>query len=187
MSLGKYRAIDLTILAFILVVLEGVCWFGLSRFDSMFSVSVVTIISLIVIMRWNGFGIIHAVLGGVLTVIFSNFFADKEIPVKEIWVYAIGNGFLALGLIYVKLVGKKRINSGGWWLILYALVGFISVCVGRSIIILIIDKSLGSIIQQLCAELLNFIFALIILFITNRQENVLKDQKDYFLEIRGRR
>lgn len=188
MSLGKYRTIDLFILLLIMSVLELICWFALAKLSATFAISVCATVALIVIIRWNAWGLIHAGLGAVLTVSLTNLFSGNGIEISKILIYGCGNLAIALELVYVRLIGKQKIYKGGWYLVLYTLIGFLSICLGRTLVAVFFDNPFLTFLkEQIVAEALNFVFAIIILFITNRQDSVLRDQKEYFLEVRGRR
>ncbi len=185
MKLAKYRAIDLLILTVIMIVLETVCVMGISRFDSIFVISVTTIVSLIIMMRWSAWGLIPSVLGGGYFAYFINaILGGVTFAYPEVIIYAVGSLGLSVLLIYFKFVGKDRITQGGWFLVLYALIGFLAVCLTRSVVAVCFGKNFILYLKnQLIAETLNFVFAIIILFITNKQENILRDQKDYLSEV----
>lgn len=188
MTLGKYRAIDLFILALIMCGLDAICFYGLVRFSPIFTISVTTIILLIVFMRWDIWGMINAVIGGLFVGFFPNYLLGTTDMIQPLVIYGLGNLFLIIVVVYIKLVGKNKITQGNWYLVLYAFIGFISVALGRSIIAIFFGNNFFSYFtKQIVAESLNFVFAIIILFITNKQENMFRDQKEYFLEVRGRR
>ncbi len=186
MKLAKYRAIDLTIFAFIACFLEIVCLIAQSNLNTYFFLSLSVSLVLIAMVRWNAWSLILAALLGIVFGSLSAFINKDEM--FQLWenviVYGIGNCFIALDLAFMKLVGKKRVTSGGWWLVLFAIIGQFSVCLGRSVIAIFFgDSFIDLLVDQLAAESLNFILAIIILFITNKQENMLRDQKEYFSEV----
>lgn len=71
MGLKKYMAVDFTVLTLIMCALEAVCIFGIGRFNQLWTVSVVTIMSLIMVMRWDWLGGVTAVIGGIVFAVCS--------------------------------------------------------------------------------------------------------------------
>lgn len=197
MSLGKYRATDLAVLTFIACGLDAIILFAKSKFPPMvyFWLSISMIISLIAIIRWNWWGLIPMVASSCFYILFSNYAMGKLLTVtgegtvvKSLVVYAVGSLFIAVEMLYIRLVKKERICSSGWLLILYAVIGFVAVALGRSVVSVFFgDDFLISLAGYLQVDSLNLVWTIIILFITNKQDGILCDQKEYFLEVRGRR
>lgn len=186
MSLKKYRIVDLFILAIIMTVLEVICIVFSTLLNAFFVLSLATVFVLIVMMRWSAFGLIHAVLSGVVFALTENYLAKTlNTSIDEIVVYGIGNSFIAVELLLFKFIGKEKICKGNWYLVLYAFVGYVSVCLGRAVMGIFFDVNFFSgLLQQFTTEALDFVFSIIILFITNRQEGMFCDQKKYFNEVR---
>ena len=67
-SFQQYRSIDLTILAVVLAVSQFVIYFASSVLypEQLYVVSPVAAMAALVMMRWNGYAAVHALLGGVL-------------------------------------------------------------------------------------------------------------------------
>ncbi len=195
MSLGKYRAIDLTIFAVIVSVLQIITLIIRTKFDLLFAafpafaLSVTILLLLIVMVRWGYWAIIHSILSGLVYAYMAtklsgaNF--DMEIFKVNALVYGLGNSFIIADVLLLKFIGAKRLSNGGWWLILYATVGFALVGLGRALVGTFFNVAFShGITQFITCESLNYILAIIILFITNKQENMLIDQREYFQAVR---
>ena len=67
-SFQQYRSIDLTIMAVLLAVSQFVIFFASSVLypEQLYVVSPVAAMTALVMMRWNGYAAVHALLGGVL-------------------------------------------------------------------------------------------------------------------------
>ena len=186
MSLNKYRIIDLFIYGFILLFMQVVSVIAQYRLTTFFTLSITIVMLIILTVRWGLFALIHAAVVGLVYAFLATQMIDGEKSLLvNACIYGIGNCFIVINVLLLKLMGAERLYSGGWWLILYALVGFVSVIVGRSLVGMFFgEQFITSVKNFATTESLNFIFAIIILFITNKQENMLKDQKEYFLEVR---
>lgn len=188
MKLSKYRAIDLTIFAFILCFFEVVCMVAKANLKAYFYLSTASTIVLICMIRWNAWSLIHAVFGGVCYALTATYIlGDTSGLLTNIIVYGVGNAFVAIMLLYIKIVKKQVIIKGGWGLVFYALLGVLSITVGKSVMAFCCgDALIPSFIRFIAVDSLNFVLAIVILFITNRQQNILVDQAEYFAEVRGR-
>lgn len=197
MSLGKYRAIDLSFLMFIACGLDAIMLFAKSKFPPMiyFWLSISMAVSLIAIIRWNWWGLIPAVFSACFYILFSNYAMGVLLTVsvegtmaKSLTSYALGTLFIAVEMLYLRLVKKERVCSNGWLLILYAVIAFLAVALGRAVVSVFFGENfIISLAGYLQVDSLNLVWTIIILFITNKQDGMLFDQKEYFLEVRGRR
>ena len=72
-SFAQYRAIDLGIMAVLLIVSQGLISIASTTFysDQLYVVSTVGAVVALVMMRWSGWAAIHAVLGGTLYVFLA--------------------------------------------------------------------------------------------------------------------
>ena len=96
-SWKQYRAIDLTMFAGMLVIFEFIIvmaarfWFP----GQPFTVSLVAAITTIVYMRWGYWGVIHAMLGGVVYSFMSGAAAHQYL------IYVVGNIFSLISVFIV--------------------------------------------------------------------------------------
>ncbi len=197
MSLGKYRAIDLAILTFVACGLDAILLFFKSRLAGLtyFWLSCSMIVSLIAMIRWSWWGLIPTIVSAVFYMLFSYYAMGKLLTVtadgtilKSTVIYAVGTLFISIEMLYIHLLKKDRICRAGWLLVLYVVIGYLSIVLGRTVVALCFgDDFLISLVGYLQADSLNIIWTIIILFIANKQDGMLCDQKEYFLEVRGRR
>ncbi len=195
MSLGKYRAIDLTLFAIIVCIMQAVLVFARTKFNYLFAIfpafalSVTILLLLIVMVRWQYWAIIHTILSGIVyaylaTKLDGKVF-DNEVFKINALVYGIGNSFIIANVLLLKFIGQERLESGGWYLVLYATIGFVLVGLGRSLVgSFFAVPFVDGLTQFIQTESLNYLLAIIILFITNKQENMLVNQKEYFQAVR---
>lgn len=188
MTLAKYRLIDLAILTAVTCAMEAVSITLVVRLNVYFVVSLSAAMLLIITVRWNGWAFIPAVICGVFAPIMMKTVGGGEGAIyDDLSAYVAANCLLvALELGYFKILGKERATAGNWFLVVYAFIGYAAVCLGRSAVEAAFgDVFVYALIDNVKVEALNLVVAIIILFITNRQENMLCDQKEYFLQVRS--
>ena len=135
----------------------------------------------IVMMRWDGFAAIHAVIGGVVLCLASGATAAQYA------VYAAGNCGILIALPLLKLIGKKRV-AGEWMLtVLYAVVAYIGAQAGRWLIDLAVGGSAWDIVRFLTTDVLSLAFAVIVALISRNMDGLFEDQKAYLIRINEER
>ncbi|MGN1120671.1 MAG: hypothetical protein ACI4Q4_09955 [Oscillospiraceae bacterium] len=175
-SFKQYRAIDLGIMAVILFIFEAITvlagkWFPMQSY----TLSPTTLILCIVMMRWDGFAVIHAVVGG-----FAFCLAGGAEP-KQFAVYCIGNCFALLGLIFLKVCGKERVRNKIPFIFAYVVIVFTAVQAGRWAVSLFFGGSLNSIVSFFLADSLSLLFAAVAVLISRKLDGLFEDQKHYLI------
>lgn len=184
MKKNKYMAIDLLIFLGLMFILEGLNLWAVSKFNNeVVTLSIVTAITLIVIMRWGAYGLIHSALGGLFYCVFNNAFV-KAVTVDQYVIYIIGNLFIAFILIFTKFVGKQKIRDSVGWTILYCIIGFILVDFGRAVVSLFFTLEFGSVLLRfLSVDALNCAITIVIMLVARKQNGVFEDQIHYLNRI----
>lgn len=179
-SYSQYKVADIFVFLLIMCVCEVVNIFAIKRwFPGMaFTISVMLLVSLTVLIRWNWLGVIFPVIDGAIYCWMMG---------AEAWqfaVYALGNAFVALVWFLFLLVSKEKV-VGSWLLTaLYSLLAFILLVLGRSVVSVCLGKGfLSPMLQVLMAESLNFAFALLGLLILRKIDGMLADQKKYLFKV----
>ena len=173
----QYRAIDLTIWAIFLVLSEGLTTVATTKWfvGVPFAISTTLLFLCIGMMRWGAWSAVLAVVGGLTFVIASG--ADA----KRCIIYLIGNMFSFLALIFIRLIGKGKIRSSNLLLMLYALITYLCVCIGRWLVSLIFMPALDSIIAYIGTDIITLLFTAVILASLKSVDGMLEDQHDYVL------
>ena len=174
----EYRAIDLSIMALILAILEFLIvhaarfWFP----DELYTVSLAAAMTSIVYMRWGAWGGIHAVEAAVVYCYFAG-----GTP-KHYVIYCVGNLFSLLAVILLKTVGKEKVRTGKLSLVFPVLVQLL-MHMGRGVMALICGDTFGSMAAFITADSLSYIFTFVIIWIARKLDGVYEDQKHYLLRI----
>ncbi|MBQ1878413.1 MAG: hypothetical protein II161_06330 [Erysipelotrichaceae bacterium] len=179
MSFKQYRSIDLA--AFIgmfalceyLVVKAATTWF-----NEPYSISIMLPLLLIVMMRWDKFALIHAVIYAILFVFYHKGNGSQYL------IYLCGNLGFMLELFYVYRIGKEKIRSSFLYSAIYVISGFLLMEVFRGIASMVILKSSARIILQfIFTDMLCLVFAALVVIIAKRADGLFEDQKHYLLRL----
>lgn len=185
LSFNQYRSIDLTIMAVLLAVSEALVTIAATKWFpyEFFSVSTTLAIVCIVMMRWDGYAVIHAALGGgVFCLVMGG-------SAQQFAVYCAGNCGALAALLLFKVLGKKKVAEKFWFSALYVLAAFVGMELGRWGLSLI----LGSVGDGSAADLLvNFfindavtlLFSILAVLISRRMDGLFEDQRAYLLRVR---
>lgn len=177
-SFRKYRAVDLVIWTVIAVGMEALVTLAASKWfpKEIYCLSTTIAVVSIVMMRWDGFAAVHAALGGA---IYSFLLAGADF--KQIMVYAVGNCFMMLGLIYFKAVGKEKIRSKFWLTAIYAVIMYVLAQAGRWIVSLFFGGEPGAIVGFLVADSITLLFTIVVVLISRVPDGIFEDQKHYLI------
>lgn len=183
LSFKQYRAIDLTIMAVILLVCEFLTTIAASQWfpSELYTLSPTITVICIVMMRWNGYAAIHAVLGGFMFC-FANG-ADE----KQIIIYCIGNCFALIALVWFKLLGKERVRSRFYFTLPFALTAFLGAQTGRWIVSLILGAPSDSFAAFMLSDVITLLFTVVVVLITRRVDGLFEDQRHYLIRAQEER
>ena len=183
MSFKQYRSIDLILF----VIMYGVCEYLAIKaatvwFDEPYCISIMLPMLAIVMMRWDKFSIIHAVVYALLFVYFQSG------SLTQYFIYLIGNlGFMLL-LLYMKKVTKEKIRATFFGSVSYLLIGFLLMEVFRGLAsMLFAGKDAGVIFTFIMTDMLSLVFAILVIIIVRRIDGLFIDQKQYLLELNSQK
>ena len=183
MSFKQYRTLDLTIfigmyaLCEYLVVKAATVWF-----DEPYSISIMLPLLAIVMMRWDKYSVIHAIVYALLFVFYQKGNLNQYI------IYLVGNLGFMLMLIYVNKVGKDKIRSSFFDASLYMVVGFLLMEIFRGIASMVVAGSnIGVILQFVMTDMLSLVFAILVVIVVRKMEGIFQDQKQYLLELNSQK
>ena len=182
MSFKQYRAIDLFIFIALYAGLEFLItkaatgWFA---DDSIYFVSLMLPLLLIVAMRWDKYVLIQAVISGVLFPIYLG-----KANIKTILIYVIGNLGFSLIVLLFKRIDKEKIRKNLSWSIVYVLLGYLLMELFRGLAAIIIEGLGPSVIISYFAEdALTLVFTLFVVLIARKIDGLFMDQKKYLLDL----
>ena len=178
-SLSQYRAIDCSLFALMLMVFETVIlraatgWFP----KEAWTVSAVPAITAIVMVRWGPWCAIHAVLGGVITVLGLKGSGTQYL------IYGIGNlAALAVWPLQKKW-GWEALHGNVLLNIAFGALTVLAMQIGRALIALITGTPVEGLLLYVTADSVTYIFTIVILWIAGRLDGILEDQRHYLERI----
>ena len=175
----QYRAIDLSLFALMLMVFETVIvraatgWFPAEPW----TVSVVPAVTAIVMVRWGPWCAVHAVLGGVVTVL-----AMKGTG-PQFLVYGIGNLAVLAILPLLKKWGWEKLHRNVLLNFLFGILAVLSMQIGRVLAGLAAGMPPAGLPLFVTTDSVTYIFTLVILWIAARLDGILEDQEHYLNRI----
>ena len=182
-SFGQYRAIDLGIMAVILVIAEtltakaATSWFEMELYMLSPSIAIICI----VMMRWSGFAAIHAIAGG------AAYCLALGASAKQFAVYCIGNCFALVALILIKVFGKQKVRDSVLLTAVFAAVSFIGTELGRGLVSLVFGMPFDSILAFFVTDSLSLLFAVVVVLIARKVDGLFEDQKAYLIRTESER
>lgn len=179
-SYGQYRLADIMVFLLIMCVCEAVNIFAAKFWfqGMLFTISVMLLVSLVMLIRWNWLGIIFPIADGLLYCWMNGASAS------QFAIYALGNSFICLIWFLFKLLPKEKLVSGWYFTILYAILGYLLLLLGRATVAACFGLSFSEVfVSMLTGEALNLAFAVIGLLILRLFNGMLVDQKKYLIKI----
>ncbi len=179
LSLAQYRAIDLTILAVLMAVLQVIIHFAASAWfpDQLYVASPVGIIVSLVMMRWGLWAGIHALLGGCLYVLVSGGTADHYL------IYGVGNLLALLALLLLRLMGKEAIRTNVIYTLLFGFCVQMLMLLGRAAMAFILGNPAETCLMFITTDALSILFTLCGVWVSRRMDGLFEDQIQYLLRI----
>ena len=188
-SFGRYRATDLLLFAAILAVFEVIMFFAYTTWfaedSSRFMFSIAVPVSLIVMIRWNWYGMFYAVGSGLLycTLLAATGNMPDGGTLLNFVVYGVGNAFAGLAYLMVRFMGYKRITAKWYFTVLYAIVGWLAVYLGRVTVYACFGNGFADGLLFFLGDLLSLGMAIVVMLVMRRLEGMLEYQKDYLLRL----
>ena len=178
-SFSQYRGIDLTIMAVLMVISQAAISIASVTIyaDQLYVVSTVGAVTALVLMRWNGWAAVHAVLGGILVAALSGGNAQQYL------IYCVGNLFSLFSLALLKHPGKERIRQDGLAAMLFAACVQVLMQLGRGAVALVFGYSLSACLGFITTDALSILFTACVIWVCRRIEGLFEDQKKYLLRV----
>lgn len=184
LSFKQYRAIDITIMAVLLAVSEGLVTVAATRWfpEELFSVSTTFAFICIVMMRWDGYAVIHAVLGGLVYCLVLS-----AAP-QQFAVYCVGNCGALVAMVFLKIAGKKKTAEKSIFSLLYVVTAYIGLELGRWGVSFIFRDAgergaLGLLGYLIISDCITLLFTVIAVMISRRMDGLFEDQQSYLLRV----
>ena len=178
----RYRQIDLTIFAFMMVLFESIVVLAARKWfpGQAFTVSVVPAVTAIVMIRWGPWAAIHALLGG------AAFCYMSAAEPKQYAIYCIGNLFSLLALFLIKaLGGEEDVRKSVYKTLAYGLGVTLLLQAGRFLTAVALGTAADLALGFFTTEAVTLLFTLLILWIVRRLDGVFENQDHYLLRLQA--
>lgn len=182
-SFQQYRTIDLTILAVVLAVSQFAIFLASSVLypEQLYVVSPVAAMVALVMMRWNGYAAVHALLGGVL------FTALSGGTWQHALIYGGGNLLSLLSLLMLKTFGKERVRKEALLAVVFGLCTQALMWLGRAGLAFALGFERAACLGFITTDILSGLFTAVIIWVVRRIEGLFEDQKHYLLRLQSER
>ena len=178
-SYVRYRSIDLTLFAVMLVVFEGIIVTASTRWfaGQPYTVSVVPLIIAIVMIRWGPWAVLHAALGGFVFCLFS-----KAAP-RQYAIYCVGNLFSLAALFLIRWQGDEKIRADALKTWVYGLAVLALIHLGRGLVSLFFGGGVAAALGFFTTDVITALFTLVILWFVRKLDGMLENQNHYLLRL----
>lgn len=184
MSYKTYKFLDIAILTALAVIAEVAGIGAVKTFFEpgspiSFILSLALPVVMIIIIRWNYYGLIAALAIGI-----TNHIVLGSSDLSHLVIYSIGNLGVAVVFLWLHYRSKEAIRSDWILTTLYYLTGYIGVIVCRSLIAMLFGNHLLNTMLNmfLQGEFLSIIIGFVVMMIARRQPNFMVDMKTYLLK-----
>lgn len=179
MTVGQYRAMDLTLFAAMLAVFENVLVLAATRWfpNEPYTVSVAPAVTAIVLMRWGPWAALHALLGGAVFCLASGAGPGHYA------IYCLGNLLSLLMLLPIRRFTAEGIRqSAGKSLALGGGV-CLTMQLGRAIMAVILGAKPVMAAGFFTTDAITLLFTLVLVWIARRLDGIFEDQRHYLLRV----
>ncbi len=184
LSFGQYRTADITIFTVIATVFESLVTLAATKWfpDQAYSISFVYVFVSLVAMRWGAWMLVPSTTCALAYCIVLG-------AVWQMYVVMIvGNAFCVLLLVLHKIIGKQRIRDSAWWTVLYVIVAYLCISLGRFLVGLPMpDVTMQASLNGILYDALPAAFALLVVLICRKQNGLFEDQKHYLIRTQKER
>lgn len=175
----QYRNIDLVLFGALLALSEAVTTVATNKwfYAQPVAISTTIVFICIVMMRWGGYAVIHACLGGLVFCIASGAEAHQYL------IYIVGNCFALVALIWIKLFGKEEIRKSPFKLLLFTSSAYIMMQIGRWLVSLPFGGTFSTLIGYLVSDIISLLFVVVVMLLMRNVDGMIEDQKSYLFRL----
>ncbi len=133
------------------------------------------------LIRWRGFGFIAAIVSGL-----SFCLASGAAP-EQYLIYCVGNLAALLTLLFIKVIGSERIRTDNTLRVIYVVLVFVLVQLGRWTVSTLLGHDPMLIVQFVTTDALSGLFGVIVITLLRNVDGLFEDQKKYLLRLDAER
>lgn len=178
-TVEQYRNVDLMMWIVMTLIFETITTMATIKWFYLQPVALSITLALVcaVMMRWNGYAAIIAVVGGLVVCIISGANIEQYI------IYCIGNMFALVAMLLMKYMGKEKIQNGFLSKVLFATVAYVGMVLGRWLVSLFFGGDFTAFTVYITTDIMSLLFAVMILHILGKCDGMIEDQKAYLKRV----
>ena len=182
-TVGQYRAIDLSLFAFMVVAAETLLVTAATRWfpGQAYTVSAIAALTAVVMIRWGPWSAIHAFLGGFCFCLASGG------NLRQFAIYCLGNELSMLLLPVVRKKGDEYIRSDALRSMAFGGAALLLMQAGRGAVSLLFGASLAQAAGFFTTDSVSMVFTLTVMWIVRRLDGVFENQYHYLRRIQSER
>lgn len=175
----QYRNIDLTIFSIILVVSEAITTMATNKWFAAQPVAISTTLIFIcmVMMRWGGYAIIPATLGGLVFCIASS----ATLP--QYLIYVVGNCGGLVALLWFRFFKKEDVRKGPFKLTFFVITAYVAIQLARWVLSLPFGGRHDTLLVYLGTDIISLLFAVVVMQLMRTIDGMIEDQKSYLFRL----
>lgn len=175
----QYRNIDLFLFGILLTVSEAITTLATNKWFYAQPVAISTsfIFICIIMMRWSGFAVIPACLGGLVFCIASG------AELHQYVIYIVGNCLALLSIIWFKLFSKEDIRKKPFKLLIFTFSTYLLMQIGRWIVSLFFGGDLKALLVYLTTDVISLLFGIVVMLLMRNVDGMIEDQKSYLFRL----
>ena len=186
MTKRKFMMIDLTIFSILAGLSEFFSGFLFNYFNSGYYISLAIMITIIAIIRWSFWGVIPLLVSGIVDIIMNQNYIMTDKPLELVYAilfYVIAPLTILFVLFYVKRKRRdEQINTTAKF-ILYIIMCYLLLIIGKGIVILIIEHTFTGFADYFVSVSLSLVISLILLLIFKSKTDLIRDMDSYIEEV----
>ena len=179
----QYRKIDICIFSVLLIISETVTTLATNHWfvEQPVAISTTLVFICMVMMRWNVFALIPAMIGGTVFCIASS------ATVEQYLIYTVGNCAALIAMLWFKPLGKDGIRKSFFKLLLFVSTAYIAMQIGRWLLSLPFGADFRTLLVYLGTDVISLLFAVVIMALMRNADGMIEDQKSYLFRLQRER
>jgi len=186
LTFKQYRIIDLVLMSLLfifgetIVTLAARSWFQ----SEAYSVSLTITFLCLVLMRWNAFAAVTALVGGLTSCLVSAAsMASGGVTLEHFAIYCIGNLFALICIFLFNLIGKDKIRTNNLYTIIFVICVYLMTEFGRFCVSFVFERNISLLPTFVATDIMSGVFALVVILAVRKIDGMFEDQKTYLLRL----
>ncbi len=183
LTFKQYRLVNMTMLTLAFVLIEALIAKGANVWfpELAYTLSLAVIFISLEMMRWGAFAGISAFIAGLVFCMASGASGTQYL------IYCVGNLMALAALLFLRLVGYERVRQNPGFTIIYVVLVFLLIQVGRWIVSTAMGNDPRLIVQFIATDSLSGVFAIVVVLISRTADGLFEHQRSYIQRLEEER